>query len=264
MDSRIRVAVCGALGRMGQTVRNIIAERRDMILTGAVEHPGCPSLGRNISQIEWSEVFLRDSLRQGGIGADVYIDFTSPESSVMYLEQAVNLKLPAVIGSTGFTEEHKAKLSEAAGKIPVLWAPNMSVGVSVLYKIAEQMTKMLGPQYDIEILEAHHNRKKDAPSGTAIKLQETIARARNLSPEKTRVTGRSGQVGERTPEEIGVLALRGGDIVGEHTVFFCGPGERLELAHRAQTRDTFAQGAIRAAAWIVGKEPGLYSIEDTL
>jgi 4-hydroxy-tetrahydrodipicolinate reductase len=249
---------------MGQTVRNIISQRRDMILTGAVEFSGCPSLGRNISQLDWAEVFLRDSISQAGIGADVYIDFTSPASSMLYLEQAAAMGLPAVIGTTGLSAEQQARLKEISQKIPVFWAPNMSIGVNVMYKIAAAMTKMLGPDYDIEILEAHHHNKVDAPSGTALKLQETIAQARNLSPKKTLVTGRQGQVGARTPEEIGVLALRGGDIVGDHTVFFCGPGERLELIHRAQTRDTFAQGAVRAAQWLVGKAPGLYSIEDTL
>lgn len=263
MDSQIRVAVCGALGRMGQTVRAIVNERRDMILTGAVEHPDNPSLGRNLAPMGSSyEVFLRDSLSQGGIGADVYIDFTSPESSLMYVEQAVALKLPAVIGSTGLTEAQQKKLAEAAKSIPVFWAPNMSVGVSVMYKIAAAMTKMLGPEYDLEILEAHHRHKKDAPSGTAVKLYETLAAARG--GKSRMITGREGQVGARTEDEIGVFALRGGDIVGDHTVFFCGPGERLELTHRAQTRDTFAVGAIRAALWIVDKSPGLYSMDDLI
>ncbi|MDR2946537.1 MAG: 4-hydroxy-tetrahydrodipicolinate reductase [Candidatus Adiutrix sp.] len=263
MAAQIKVAVCGALGRMGQTVTSIILGRPDMLLAGAVEHPACPALGREIGAAE-APVILAGSLGQGAGKADVYIDFTSVESSLAYLDEAVQLKLAAVIGTTGLGAAEHKKLEAAAKHIPVLWAPNMSVGVNAMFKMAAIMTKMLGPEYDIEIMEAHHHHKKDAPSGTALKLHDVVARARNLDPAKTLLTGRTGQVGERTRDEIAVLALRGGDIVGDHTVYFCGPGERLELTHRAQTRDTFAQGAVRAAAWLAGKKPGLYSIDDTI
>ncbi len=267
MAAQIKVAVCGALGRMGRQVIETVLARPDMSLVGALERPDCPHLGQDVGPLTGRAplgVTLADSLAQGAASAAVYIDFTSPESSLAYAEEAATLGLGAVIGTTGLTAAQQARLSEAARRVPILWSPNMSVGVSVMFKLAEAMTKMLGPEYDIEILEAHHHHKKDAPSGTALKLQQTIARARNLSPEETLLTGRSGQVGARTRDEIGVLALRGGDIVGDHTVYFCGPGERLELTHRAQTRDTFAQGAVRAAAWLAGKAPGLYSIDDTI
>ncbi len=267
MAAQIKVAVCGALGRMGRQVIETVLNRQDMLLVGAMERPDCPCLGQDIGPLTGHGplgINLADSLALGAGGADVYIDFTSPESSLAYLDEAARLGLGAVIGTTGLSAGQEARLSKAAEHIPVLWAPNMSVGVSVMYKMAAAMTKMLGPDYDIEILEAHHNRKKDAPSGTALKLQQTIARARNLDREKALVTGRAGQTGERTRDEIGVLALRGGDIVGDHTVYFCGPGERLELTHRAQTRDTFAKGAVRAVAWLAGKKPGLYGIDDTI
>ncbi len=263
----IRVAVCGALGRMGRKVIEVVGGRADMILTGAVERPDSPYLGQNIGPLVGRadlDVTLTDRLATAGAGADVYIDFTSVESSLAALEQAVGLGLAAVIGTTGLNVEQQECLKEAGRKIPVLWAPNMSTGVNAMYRIAALMAKMLGPDYDLEIVEAHHRLKKDAPSGTALKLQQTLAKARGLDPERCLVTGRGGLVGERTAEEIGVLALRGGDIVGDHTVYFCGPGERLELIHRAHSRDTFARGAVRAAAWIAGRAPGLYTIDDTL
>ena len=197
-------------------------------------------------------------------GAEVYIDCSSIESSLDRLNEAEKLSLPAVIGTTGLNAEQQARVKAAGAKVPVLWAPNMSTGVNVMYKIAAAMTKMLGPDFDLEIVESHHNQKKDAPSGTAVKLFQVLAEARGLDSEKAMVSGREGQVGARTKNEIGVLALRGGDIVGDHTIYFCGPGERLELTHRAHTRDTFAQGAVRAAAWLAGKPAGFYGIDDTI
>ncbi|UQZ88831.1 4-hydroxy-tetrahydrodipicolinate reductase [Deltaproteobacteria bacterium Smac51] len=267
MADQIKVAVCGALGRMGQRVVDTVLSRRDMVLAGAVERPDCPLLGQNIGPLVGNgslNINLAENLTEGAGEASIYIDFTSVDSSMSYLDEAVKLGLAAVIGTTGLNNEHEMRLKEAAKHIPIIWAPNMSIGVNAMYKLAAAMTRMLGPEYDIEIVEAHHRHKKDAPSGTALRLQETVAKARNLSPEKTLVTGRAGQVGARTRDEVGVLALRGGDIVGDHTIYFCGPGERMELTHRAQTRDTFAQGAVRAAAWLAGKEPGLYSIDDTI
>ena len=263
----VKVTVCGAMGRMGQMVIKAILGRGDLTLAGAVERPDNPLLGQNIGPLVGDgslKVVLSSDLKEAAREADVYIDFTSIESSLKYLREASEMGLAAVIGTTGLTEAQRENLKTAGEKIPVIWAPNMSVGVSAMYKIAAAMAKMLGPDYDLEIVEAHHRLKKDAPSGTAMKLYETLAQARGLDPKKSLVTGRHGQVGERTDDEIGVLAVRGGDIVGDHTVYFCGPGERLELTHRAQTRDTFAQGAVRAAAWLAGKAPGLYAIDDTI
>ncbi|MDR2946463.1 MAG: 4-hydroxy-tetrahydrodipicolinate reductase [Candidatus Adiutrix sp.] len=267
MAGPVKIAMCGALGRMGQKIIQVIGARQDMAVTGAVERPDCPQLGQSIGPLVGEaslSVMLTDDLKTAGQGADMYIDFTSPASSLKYLREAADMGLAAVIGTTGLSEAQREELATAAKKIPVLWAPNMSIGVNVMYKIAAAMVKMLGPDYDLEIVEAHHRLKKDAPSGTAVKLYETLAQARGLDPVTSMVTGRAGQVGERTDNEIGVMAIRGGDIVGDHTVYFCGPGERLELTHRVHTRDTLAQGAVRAAAWLAGRKPGLYSIDDTL
>ena len=267
MAERVKVTVCGAMGRMGQMVIKAVLGRRDLVLAGAVERPDSPLLGQNIGPLMGDaslNVTLSSDLREAARGSDVYIDFTSVESSLKYLAEASELGIAAVIGTTGLSEAQRENLKKAGEKIPVIWAPNMSVGVSAMYKIAAAMAKMLGPDYDLEIVESHHRLKKDAPSGTAMKLYETLAQARGLDPKKSLITGRHGQVGERTDNEIGVLAVRGGDIVGDHTVYFCGPGERLELTHRAHTRDTFAQGAARAAAWLAGKAPGLYAIDDTI
>ncbi len=269
MAEKMSVSVCGAMGRMGQCVIQSVLSRSDLRLAGVLERSDFYLLGRDLSQILAgvpTGLMLTADFIQAVTEADVYIDFTTPASSLLYLEQAVKLKLPAVIGTTGFSSEEQLRLKEVGRRIPLLWAPNMSIGVNVMYKVVSALTRMLGSDYDVEIVEAHHRLKKDAPSGTALKLLEVVAQAKGLSKEKSRVVGRSGQVGERRDDEIGVLAVRGGDIVGDHTIYFCGPGERLELTHRAHTRDTFAQGAVRAASWLAaaGRLPGLYTLDDIL
>ncbi len=267
MTEPIKVIVCGALGRMGRRVIEAVLSRPDLALAGLTERPDHPLQGRELGpELGRPELklSLAASLAEAAEEAQVYIDFSSPAASLNYLAQAVELKLAAVIGSTGFSPAEKKELAQAAEKIPILWAPNMSTGVNVMFRAAALLAKMLGPDYDLEIVEAHHRLKKDAPSGTALKLLEILASARGLEPERALRSGRGGQVGERSDSEIGVMAVRGGDIVGDHTVIFAGPGERLELIHRAQSRDTFAQGAVRAALWLAGQPKGLYDIEDSL
>jgi 4-hydroxy-tetrahydrodipicolinate reductase len=262
----IKVAVCGAMGRMGQKVIEAILEKPGMRISGIIERPDCPLAGQNLNAVIGGspDVPLTTSFAEGARGADVYIDFTTVPASLACLAQAVTMKLPAVIGTTGFSKADQAKLQEAGRHIPVLWAPNMSLGVSLLCKVAGELAKAMGPDYDVEIVEFHHRHKHDAPSGTALKLIEAVARARGQDPDQSLVSGRQGQVGPRREGEIGVLAGRGGDVVGDHTAYFLGPGERLELTHRAHTRDTFAQGAVRVAAWLAGRAPGFYTLEDTL
>ena len=264
----IKVAVSGALGRMGRKVIQAVLERPEMRLSGIIEGPGCPLEGRNLDAVIDCEarpdLVLTTSFTDGARGADVYIDFTTVPASLAFLAQAVDMKLPAVIGTTGFAKADQNLLKEAGRRIPLLWAPNMSLGISALNKAVGDLAKALGPDYDAEIVEFHHRHKHDAPSGTALKLMETLAKARGLDPDRSMVSGRLGQVGPRREGEIGVLAGRGGDVVGDHTVYFFGPGERLELTHRAHARDTFAEGAVRAAAWLVGRPPGFYALEDTL
>lgn len=262
-----KVVVCGALGRMGPSIIAAVLAQPGLTLSAVLERPGDPRLGQKIRPLPGNpslDLVLTDSLKKVGSDSQVYIDFTTVEASLVYLEEAVESGLAAVIGTTGFSREQQDILGKTAKKIPVLWAPNMSFGVNAMFHLAAVMTKMLGPDYDIEIVETHHRLKKDAPSGTALKLHEIMSLSRDLSPEKTLVAGRQGQVGERTNDEIGVMAVRGGDIIGDHTIYFCGPGERLELTHRAQTRDTFARGAARAAAWVAGRKPGLYTVADAL
>jgi len=268
---KINVAVCGAMGRMGQKVIQAILARPEMRISGLIEGPNCPLAGRNpgaalLGGGMTEDLVLTTNFAEGTREADVYIDFTAVTASLDFLSQAVELKLPAVIGTTGFSPTDQARLREAGRFIPVLWAPNMSLGISALNKAVSDLARALGPDYEIEIVELHHHQKLDAPSGTALKLLESVARARGLDPDKVMVSGRRGQVGARRQEEIGILAARGGDVVGDHTVYFFGPGERLELTHRAHTRDNFAQGAVNVAAWLAaaGRAPGLYTLEDTL
>jgi len=262
----INVAVCGALGRMGRKVIQAILERPEMRLSGIIEGPDCRPEGQNLSAALGlkTPLGLTTDFAEGAGGADVYIDFTTVSASLASLALAVEMKLPAVIGTTGFSKADQGTLKEAGRHIPLLWAPNMSLGISALNQVVGNLAKALGSDYEVEIVELHHRHKQDAPSGTALKLLESVARARGLDPDQSLVSGRLGLVGPRREGEIGVLAGRGGDVVGDHTVYFFGPGERLELTHRAHTRDTFAQGAVRVAAWLVGRAPGFYTLEDTL
>jgi 4-hydroxy-tetrahydrodipicolinate reductase len=256
---------------MGRTVTRVAAASGVLKVVGAVERPGHPELGRDAglaAGLEELGVAVTDDFAAAVREAGAYIDFAAPESVVERLEQARALgagsRPAAVIGSTGLTAQDQARLAEAARDLPVLWSPNMSLGVNLMFKIAALMAAGLGPQFDAEIVEIHHRLKKDAPSGTALKLQQTVAHAKGLDPAGALVSGRSGLVGARADEEIGVLAVRAGDVVGDHTLIFAGPGERLELTHRAHSRDTFAAGAVRAAAWLIGRPPGLYSLGDVL
>ena len=209
-------------------------------------------------------VEIVDALPAALAGADVVIDFTAFEASVGHAAVCAERGVGIVIGSTGFTAEAKAKVATSAKRIPVVLSPNMSVGVNVMFDLVRRAAALLGDGYDIEMVELHHKLKKDAPSGTAMRLAEIAAEARGLDPAKELNYGRHGMVGERPAREIGVQTVRGGDIVGEHTVFYCGQGERLEITHRATSRDQFARGAVRAAQWMPGKPAGLYDMADVL
>ncbi|MDR2368871.1 MAG: 4-hydroxy-tetrahydrodipicolinate reductase [Deltaproteobacteria bacterium] len=267
MNEKIPVAVCGALGRMGRRVIDAIHNSGNLTLVGAAERPDCPDLGTDVGLLTGLGPLgapVTADFAQAAAKAKVYVDFTTPAAVMANLAAAQSLGVAAVIGTTGLDAPQRETLAKTAGKIPVLWSPNMSLGVNLMYKVAQLMAKSLGPDFDLEIIETHHRLKKDAPSGTALKLLEVLSAARDLDPAAAMVPGRNGLVGARTDNEIGVLAVRGGDIVGDHTILFAGPGERLELTHRAHSRDTFAAGAIRAAAWIAGQKPGLYSISDVL
>ncbi|MBN1917603.1 MAG: 4-hydroxy-tetrahydrodipicolinate reductase [Verrucomicrobia bacterium] len=249
----IKIVVNGALGRMGQRVLACAADDAGVSVVGAVD-----------VHEERVEPHVTTDLAAAVKAADVVIDFTSHVGIPATIEVVAKAGKALVIGTTGLTRDEQASLERAAKQIPIVYAPNMSVGVNLLFQLVGQVAKALGTDYDVEIVETHHNQKKDAPSGTARKLAENIAAALGRDLEQDGVYGREGITGARGANEIGIHAVRAGDIVGEHTVLFAGPGERIELTHRAHSRDTFARGAVRAARWVAGKAPGLYSMLDVL
>ncbi|MFP5410115.1 MAG: 4-hydroxy-tetrahydrodipicolinate reductase [Gammaproteobacteria bacterium] len=262
----VKVGVAGVSGRMGRALLEAVAADPACALHAALDRPGSPLLGQDAGAA-WgaaSGVAVSDQPAAALTGAQALIDFTRPEATFGYLDACVAAKVPLVIGTTGFDEAGKARIAAAAQQIPVVFAPNMSVGVNLLMKLAELAAKVLEDGYDIEIIEAHHRHKVDAPSGTALGLGQAVARAINRDLATCAVYGREGVTGERDPRTIGFATVRGGDIVGDHTLLFAGVGERVELTHKASSRATFAQGALRAAKWLQGRAPGLYDMRDVL
>jgi 4-hydroxy-tetrahydrodipicolinate reductase len=263
----INIAVCGAAGRMGQRIINSIIETEGVRFCGALERPGHPAIGQDAALLAGcskSEVRITDSLNAVVSVCDVLIDFTSPKVSLKNLEVCALQRKAIVIGSTGFTPEERSFAAELAKDIPAVLAPNMSVGVNVCFKILKDIAATLGNDFDVEIVELHHNRKKDAPSGTAVRMGEVVAEALGRDYNKVANYHREGICGERSKEEIGMQTIRGGDIIGEHTVYFIGMGERIEISHRAMTRDMFSRGSIRAAKWVITQQPGIYDMQDVL
>ncbi len=262
----IKIAVCGAAGRMGQRIIVAVKEA-GCELSGALERPRHEMVGQDAGLIAGCGplgVKISDDLNEVVEGCDVLIDFTTPKVSLKNLELCGLKNKAIVIGSTGFTPEERELAAELGRDIPVIIAPNMSVGVNVCFKLLKDIAKTLGDDFDVEIVELHHNKKKDAPSGTAVRMGEVVAEALGRDYNQVARCSREGIVGERTKEEIGMQTVRGGDIVGEHTVYFIGMGERIELSHRAMTRDMFSRGSVRAAKWIVGQQPGIYDMQDVL
>jgi len=265
MKEVIRAIVVGAAGRMGVRLIHIIQETPSIELYRATERPDHPFLGRDVGEMAGLGrlgIPLEGELKR--TGGDVLINFSAPQGSLESLEFAQESGLAAVIGTTGFNQDQMDRVRQLSRGVRCVLAPNMSVGMNLMFKVVQEVAKVLGPDYDIEILEAHHRLKKDSPSGTAVKLGELIANAIGRNFNQVGIYGRKGMVGERTQEEIGMQVIRAGDIVGEHTVLFGGIGERLEIIHRAHSRDNFARGAIRAAFWIVNQPPGLYDMQDVL
>jgi 4-hydroxy-tetrahydrodipicolinate reductase len=262
----VNVVVTGAVGRMGTQIIRLVRATEGMAVSGAVERPGFPA-GTDVgvaAGLGPIGVPVGDDLAKALAGASVVVDFTSHEASARHAEICAEKGVALVVGSTGFTPETKARVAAAARRIPIVLSPNMSVGVNVLFELVRQAAGVLGSAYDVEIVELHHKLKKDAPSGTAVKLAEVAAAALGRDPARDVTMARQGMIGERPAGQIGVQTLRGGDVVGEHTVFFCGQGERLELTHRATSREQFARGAIRAVRWIAGRPPGLHDMADVL
>jgi 4-hydroxy-tetrahydrodipicolinate reductase len=266
--SAIRVVVCGAAGRMGGRVLHAVRSEQGMEVTGATERSDAPQLGLDAGTVAGMEplgVKISGSLEAAlERGADVVIDFTAPAASLRHAQVCAARKVALVIGTTGIPTQGRAELAGRAKQIPIVLAPNMSVGVNVLFRLASEAARALGPGYEVEIVEMHHRAKKDAPSGTALRLAEVAAEALGIDLATAGVYERHGETGARRPGSIGVQALRGGDVVGDHTVHFLADGERLELTHRATSRDNFARGAVRATRWVVGKPAALYDMQDVL
>jgi 4-hydroxy-tetrahydrodipicolinate reductase len=261
----INVAITGSGGRMGRTLIEACSRTAGLRLSAAVERPGSSMIGSDageLAAVGKLGVAIRASLT--GLDYDVLVDFTRPEATLDYLETCRRSGRRMVIGTTGFDEAGKSKISAAAREIPIVFAPNMSVGVNLCFKLLETAARVLGDSVDIEIIEAHHRFKADAPSGTALRLGEVVARALNRDLKQCAVYGRQGITGERARQTIGFVTVRAGDIVGDHTVLFAGGGERVEITHRAESRLTFANGALRAAQWLMDKPAGLYDMQDVL
>ncbi len=261
----VKATVVGAGGKMGGRIIHLIKETPSMKLVRAVERPDHPSIGMDIGDVVGLGkigVLLEGSLTKGE--GDVLINFSSPQASIESLEFAKESGLAIVIGTTGLNSDQMNRVKELSKNVRCVFAPNMSVGMNVMFRVVQEVARVLGPEYDIEILEAHHRLKKDSPSGTAVKLGELISSSIGRDFGKVGVYGRKGMVGERTKEEIGMQVIRAGDIVGEHTVLFGGMGERLEITHRAHSRDNFARGTVRAALWVVNQPNGLYDMQDVL
>jgi len=250
----MKIAIAGAGGRMGRTLIEAVLADRGLSLAAAFDVPGSPAVGQEVGNIRIA------SDPKASAAADVLIDFTRPEGTLEHLRHAKAM----VIGTTGFSPAQKKTIEEAAKRMPIAMAANFAVGVNAAYKLAETAARILGDGYDVEIIEAHHRHKVDAPSGTALRLGEVVAKALNRKLSDVARHGRAGETGERPEKQIGFHAVRGGDIVGEHTVMFAGQGERLEVTVRSQSRMTYAAGALRAARFLQNRAPGLYDMADVL
>lgn len=262
----MRIAIAGSGGRMGRMLLEAVAADRDAQLAAALEQPGAPQLGRDAAELAALPrgVTVSDDPQRALAGCDVLIDFTRPEGTLRHLAICRDLKVRMVIGTTGFDEAGRQAIADAARDIGIVFAPNMSVGVNVTLKLLEMAAQAMGQDHDIEIIEAHHKHKVDAPSGTALKMGEVVAGAMGKRLADCAVYAREGHTGERKPGSIGFATIRGGDIVGDHTVMFAGSGERVEITHRSSSRVTYAQGALRAAHFLMSRPAGQYEMWDVL
>ena len=265
-NTKHRIAIAGASGRMGQMLIEAVQAAEDCSLTGALDLAASPALGTDATAFlgQPSGVFITAELSAGLAQARTLIDFTRPEGTLAHLRVCRALGVNAVIGTTGFTDAQKAEIADAAKDIAIMMAPNMSVGVNVTLKLLEMAAKALATGYDIEIIEAHHRHKVDAPSGTALKMGEVMADALGRNLKDCAVYAREGVTGERDPSSIGFATIRGGDIVGDHTVLFAGIGERIEISHKSSSRATYAQGSLRAVRFLATQTTGLYDMFDVL
>jgi 4-hydroxy-tetrahydrodipicolinate reductase len=262
-----KIIVAGMTGKVGSRIAALSAEYAEIELAGAFERPGHKDIGKNISSlvsVADNGIVLAGSLESIINSSDAIIDFTSPEATLTNAKIAAAHKKALVVGTTGMSKDQVAELASFAKDIPIVFAPNMSVGINLLLKVLADISPLLAADFDIEIIEAHHRLKKDAPSGTAMKLAQVIADSIDRNLDEVAVYTRKGITRERPKKDIGMQTIRGGDIVGEHTVMYCGLGERIEITHKASNRDLFARGALKAAIWLNGKKPRLYDMQDVL
>ena len=263
----ISVIIDGACGRMGKMIAQGVGTQSDMQLVGAIEYSGHPQIGQDAGEVAGVGTIgvpISNNLSESLDEADVVVEFTAPSASIEHLRNVVDAGKTMVLATTGFTEAELAEVRELAQNIPCVMAPNMSVGVNVMLQAIQLVAKALGDDYDVEVIEAHHNQKADSPSGTALRIAEVLAETLDRNLAEVGVYGRHGMVGARSEKEIGIHAIRGGDISGDHTVLYAGAGERIEITHRAHTREAFAKGAIRAARWVVNAPKGLHDISEVL
>jgi 4-hydroxy-tetrahydrodipicolinate reductase len=264
--STLKIAVAGASGRMGRMLIEAIQQADDLILAGALDVPGSANLGSDAAAFLGTpaKVLIESDLAKGLAGVDVLIDFTRPEGTLKHAQYCAEHGIKMIIGTTGLEPAHKEAIAAAAQKTAIMLSPNMSVGVNVTLKLLEMAAKSFAEGYDIEIIEAHHRHKIDAPSGTALKMGEVIADALGRKLDDVAVYAREGITGPREPSSIGFAAVRGGDIIGDHTVMFAGTGERIEISHKSSSRVSYAHGSLRAARYLADKQTGLYDMQDVL
>lgn len=264
--SKIRFALVGSTGRMGRTLIEAVLKAEDAELVAAIDQPDSPFIGKDAGELIGTPcgVAISSDLDAGLAKADCLIDFTRPEGTLVHLEACRKHKVALVIGTTGFTAEGKKQIEAAAKEIPIVFAPNMAVGVNAVFKLLDVAARILNEGYDIEVIEAHHRHKVDAPSGTALRMGEVVATALGRTLEEDAIYGREGHTGERPASQIGFSTIRGGDIVGDHTVLFAGTGERIEITHKSASRMSYALGSLKAARFMQGKASGLFDMQDVL
>lgn len=264
--ANLKITIAGASGRMGRTLVEAVLRASDLKLAAALEQKGSPDVGKDAGELVGSPcgVKIGDDAAKAISGCDVLVDFTRPEGALAHVAACRKQGVNMVIGTTGFSAAQKKEIADAARDVAIVMSPNFSVGVSVAFRLLEVAARALGKGYDIEIVEAHHRHKVDAPSGTALRMGEVVAQALGRDLKQTAIYGREGVTGERKDETIGFASVRGGDLVGDHSVMFIGSGERLEISHRASSRANFANGALRAARFVVSKKTGLFDMADVL
>jgi len=264
--SKIRFALVGSTGRMGRTLIDAVLKAEDAELVAAIDQAGSPFVGKDAGELIGSPcgVAVSTDLEAGLAKADCLIDFTRPEGTLVHLELCRKHKVSLVIGTTGFTAEGKKQIEAASKEIPIVFAPNMAVGVNAVFKLLDVAARILNEGYDVEVIEAHHRHKVDAPSGTALRMGEVVAAALGRTLEEDAIYGREGHTGERPASQIGFSTIRGGDIVGDHTVLFAGTGERIEITHKSASRMSYALGSLKAARFMQGKASGLFDMQDVL